>query len=169
MPYRAKGDTASVRVTIDQRSGSELLEQRVVRYAPGRSKMRALDSQQEILYAVSGHGHALLKARPHALEPGTGLYVGASEAYEVDNPGPAELLIVSVSAPASKNRADLPERRTVRYDDQPSLPASGDREFRYLVTAEGACLELTQFIGEIAPGRAPAHRHVYEEVIYVVK
>jgi len=58
---------------------------------------------------------------------------------------------------------------TVRYDDQPSLPASGDREFRYLVTDEVGCRDLTQFFGVIAPGRAPDHSHVYDEVIYVLE
>ena len=49
------------------------------------------------------------------------------------------------------------------------LPASGDREFRYLVTDEVGCRDLTQFFGVIAPGRAPDHSHVYDEVIYVLE
>ena len=62
-----------------------------------------------------------------------------------------------------------PERRTVRYADQRSLPASGDREFRYLVAEEVGCRDVTQFFGVIASGRAPEHSHVYDEVIYVLE
>ena len=61
-------------------------------------------------------------------------------------------------------RRTRPLRRT-----SPSLPASGDREFRYLVTDEVGCTDLTQFYGVIAPGRAPDHSHVYDEVIYVLE
>ena len=57
----------------------------------------------------------------------------------------------------------------MRYGDQPTLPASGDREFRYLVTDEVGCRDATQFVGVIAPGRAPEHSHVYDEVIYVLE
>ena len=57
----------------------------------------------------------------------------------------------------------------MRYADQPTLPASGDREFRYLVTDEVGCRDATQFYGVIAPGRAPDHSHVYDEVIYVLE
>src|SRR5919206_261350 len=78
-----------------------------------------------------------------------------------------ELHLVSATAP----QAEAPPRdstaRTVRYADQPALPASGDREFRYLVTDEVGCRDVTQFFGVIAPGRAPEHSHVYDEVIYV--
>jgi quercetin dioxygenase-like cupin family protein len=49
------------------------------------------------------------------------------------------------------------------------LPASGDREFRYLVTDEVGCRDATQFFGIIAPGRAADHSHVYDEVIYVLE
>src|SRR5205823_9213572 len=103
----------------------------------------------------------------HRVAPGTALYLVAGESYEVETTGPGSLLIVSATAPQA-NGTPRPERRSVRYADQPSLPASGDREFRYLVTDEVGCRDLTQFFGVIAPGRAPEHSHVYDEVIYVL-
>ena len=162
----ADGDTASRAVAIDKHNGSEVLELHVARYEPGRSQPRELESTQEILYVVSGTGTLHVDGRPHELERCTGVYVGAGESYEVENPGPDSLLLVAAVAPQETKPA-LPERRTVRYADQPSLPASGDREFRYLVTDEVGCRDVTQFFGVIAPGRAPEHSHVYDEVIYV--
>jgi len=167
-PTRAAGDTAARAVAVDSGLGSERLELHVTRYDPGRSQPRALEGVQEILYTVSGHGALLVDGESHELEPRTGAYVAAGESYEVENPGPETLLLVSATAP-NENGAPPTGRRTVRYDDQPSLPASGDREFRYLVTDEVGCRDLTQFFGVIAPGRAPDHSHVYDEVIYVLE
>jgi len=167
-PARAEGDTAARAVAIDSDLGSERLELHVTHYEPGRSLPRSLEDVQEILYTVSGHGTLFVDREPHELEPRTGAYVAAGESYEVENPGPDELLLVSATAP-NENGAPPVGRRIVRYDDQPSLPASGDREFRYLVTDEVGCRDLTQFFGVIAPGRAPDHSHVYDEVIYVLE
>jgi len=118
--------------------------------------------------AVSGRGTLFVDGEAHQLEPMTGAYVAAGESYEVENPGPETLLVVSATAPQENGGAPS-GRRTVRYEDQPMLPASGDREFRYLVTDEVGCRDLTQFFGVIAPGRAPDHSHVYDEVIYVLE
>lgn len=167
-PTRAEGDTASRAVAIDSALGSERLELHVTRYEPGRSLPRSLDGVQEILYAASGRGALLVEGETHELEPRTGAYVAAGESYEVENPGPETLLVVSATAP-QESGGPPSGPRTVRYDDQPSLPASGDREFRYLVTDEVGCRDLTQFFGVIAPGRAPDHSHVYDEVIYVLE
>jgi len=165
---RGEGDTASRAVAIDAAFGSKVLELHVARYEPGRSRPRTLDGVQEIMYAATGRGTLIADGESHELEPGTGAYLVSGESYEVENPGPETLLLVSATAPQNA-RGPLEGRRLVRYDDQPALRASGDREFRYLVTEEVGCTDLTQFFGIIAPGRAAAHSHVYDEVIYVLE
>src|ERR671923_116551 len=52
--------------------------------------------------------------------------------------------------------------------ERPSLPASPNREFRYLVNQDTGCLDVTQFVGVIPPGRAGMHSHTYDEVVYVL-
>jgi len=165
---RDDGDTAARAVAIGSDQGSELLGLFLGRYERGRSRPRKLDGIQEIMYVVSGRGTVFVDGRADELEPGTAVYVVAGESYEVENPGPEGLLIVSATAPQAEGMA-RPERRVVRYADQPSLTASADREFRYLVTDEVGCRDLTQFFGVIAPGRAPEHSHVYDEVIFVLE
>ena len=162
------GDTAAVKVTIDGTSGSERLVQRLIRCAPGRSRPRALEGVQEILFVVSGQGALVLDGRAHDLEPDTGAYVAAGESFELDNPGPDELVVLAVSAPQEESSPGS-EQRTVRYEDRPTLPAGGDRKFSYLVDHDIGSRDVTQFLGEIAPGRAPDHSHVYDEVIYVIE
>jgi mannose-6-phosphate isomerase-like protein (cupin superfamily) len=162
------GDSAVVKVTIDRSSGSEQLEQRLIRCAPGRSLPPNTEEAQQVLFVVSGHGTLLVGEGIHELEPDMGAYVAAGERFELDNPGPDELVVLSVGAPQEASEPGS-ERRTVRYADQPTLPASGDREFSYLVDHEIGSRDVTQFLGVIAPGRAPDHSHVYDEVIYVIE
>lgn len=162
-------DTASVRTTIDASVGCERLEQRVLRFAPGVSKPRALAGAEDVLYVVAGSGTLRVGDAEHRLEPETGAYVADGETWAVENPGPDELILVAVRAPAA-NGADVERRRvTVSYADQPPLPASPNREFRYLVNQDAGCLEVTQFVGVIPPGRAPLHSHTYDEVVYIVE
>jgi mannose-6-phosphate isomerase-like protein (cupin superfamily) len=163
------GDTAARAVAIDSSNGSSVLELHLARYGPGRSSPHTLEGIQEIMYTTSGRGSLTVDGESHELEPGTAAYLTAGESYVVDNPGPEDLVIVSATAPQSADEAQVPTARTVRYADQPTLPASGDREFRYLVTDEVGCRDATQFYGVIAPGRAPDHSHVYDEVIYVLE
>ena len=162
------GGTASRAVALDARVGSDFLEQHVVSYERGRSSPHRLEQAEEILYTVSGRGTIVVGGDPHELAPGTAVYIAAGESYEVENPDPEPLVLVSVIAPQSE-AAPVPARRVVRSDEQPLLRASDDREFRYLVTEEVGCRSATQFFGVIAPGRAPEHKHVYDEVIYVLE
>jgi mannose-6-phosphate isomerase-like protein (cupin superfamily) len=168
-PKQSEGDTASVGRAFDAARGSEILEQRIVRYAPGRSKPVETGDRIAVLYVVSGTGTIHIAGTPHELEAAAGAYVAAGERYEIENPGPDELLVVAVTAPADEQNGSPSDRRVVREADQPNLTASGDREFRYLVTDEVGCMDVTQFRGDIAPGRAPDHSHVYDEVIYVLE
>jgi mannose-6-phosphate isomerase-like protein (cupin superfamily) len=169
VPAQAEpGDTAETRVAIDASVGCERLEQRVIRFGPGRSAERRLDGRQEVLYVAAGQGEIDVNGERHALEPETGVYLTDGDRYAVENPGPGELRIVSVTAPVEHEpRAD--RQVTVRYADRPSLPATPNREFRLLVDEDLGCPDVTQFVGIIPPGRAGLHSHTYDEVVYVVE
>jgi mannose-6-phosphate isomerase-like protein (cupin superfamily) len=166
---RRPGDTASVRVTIGRGSTSRRLQQRVERFARGRSAARALDGNQEVIYIASGTGRLHVSGRAYELEPDMGAYLTAGEEYEVENDSDEELVVVCVRAPQDGEAHVDPTRRTVRFGDREALPAEPDREFRYLVDRDLGCPDVTQFVGLIPPGRAPMHSHTYDEVIYVVE
>jgi mannose-6-phosphate isomerase-like protein (cupin superfamily) len=168
-PVREEGDTASVRVTFDASNGSRRLEQRVVRFEAGRSRERTLEGRQEVLFVVAGRGELHLDGEHHTLEPETGVFVASGETYAVENPGPGELLAVSVMAPADGAQPGRERKVTVRYADQPELPASSERTYRYLVNEDAGCSEVTQFVGIVQPSKAPMHSHSYDEVGYVVE
>src|SRR5437763_4679362 len=132
-PVRDDGDTATIRVSFDSSNGCEQLEQRLIRFAPGRSLDRSLERRQEVLFVVSGQGQLELEGARHALGPNTGFFIASGETYAVDNPGPEDLHLISVLAPQDRTVAPGDRKVTVRLADQPELPASTERTFHYLV------------------------------------
>jgi mannose-6-phosphate isomerase-like protein (cupin superfamily) len=166
---RENGDAAEIRVTFDRSNGCELLEQRVVRFEPGRSHERSHDGRQEVLYVVSGRGELELDGERHELTPDMGVFVASGETYAVDNPGPADIVAVSVVVPEDHAPAHDGRRVTVRFDEQPELPASTERTFKYLVNQDAGCRDVTQFVGIVQPSKAPFHSHTYDEVGYIVE
>lgn len=168
-PVRAERDTASIRVTFDASNGCDRLEQRVVRYAPGRSQEQTLSGCQEVMFVVAGAGELDLGGERYELGPETGVFVAPGETYAVENPGPVELLAVSVRAPEDRAEAAGPRKVTVRFVDQPELQASSERTFRYLVNEDAGCFDVTQFLGIVQPSKAPMHSHPYDEVGFIVE
>jgi mannose-6-phosphate isomerase-like protein (cupin superfamily) len=165
---REEGDTAEIKVTFDRSNGCALLEQRLIRYAPGRSRERRLEGQQEVLYVASGEGELDLDGTRHRLEPDTGVFISEGETYTVENPGPEPLEVVSVVAPYERPSGGK-RRVTVRFADQPELPASSERTFKYLINQDAGCADVTQFVGIVQPSKAPFHSHTYDEVGYIVE
>jgi mannose-6-phosphate isomerase-like protein (cupin superfamily) len=168
-PARENGDTASVRVAFDASNGCERLEQRLIRYGPGRSAEQTLVGKQEVWFVVSGRGVLHLDGATHELEPDMGVYLAPGETYAVENEGTDELRILSVVAPEDRAEASGERRVTVRLRDQPELEASSERTFFYLVNEETGCFDVTQFMGIVQPSKAPFHSHAYDEVGYIVE
>ena len=168
-PVRTNGDTASVRVTFDASNGCERLDQRLIRFAPGRSRDRALAGRQEVLFVVDGAGELDLEGVRHPLEPETGVFIAQGETYSIENPGPGELVVLSVLVGAGREPAEADRKVTVRFAEQPELEASSERSFRYLVNEDAGCYDVTQFLGIVQPSKAPFHSHPYDEVGYIVE
>jgi mannose-6-phosphate isomerase-like protein (cupin superfamily) len=165
---RAEGDTALEKVVLGAHTGSKLLEQRVTRFAPGRSLPRGADDRDELLFVAAGSGTLELEGEPYELEPDTGAYVRAGESYTIDNEGPEELLVVSTTVPVEQVYRS-PREVIVRFADQPELRADAKRTFRYLVNQDAGCMDATQFVGIVEPCRAPDHSHSYDELGYIVE
>ena len=69
---RAEGDTALEKVVMGAHTGSQLLEQHVTRYAPGRSLPRREEGRDELLFVVSGQGTLELEGEPLRARAGRG-------------------------------------------------------------------------------------------------
>lgn len=165
---RAEGDTALEKIVFGQNTGSRVLEQRVTRFAPGRSLPRGDSGRDELIYVVSGRGTLELEGEPYDLEPETGAYVRAGETYTVDAAGPEELLLVSTTVPVEQVYRP-PREVIVRFAERPELRADAKRTFRYVVNEDAGCMDATQFVGIVEPCRAPDHSHTYDELGYILE
>lgn len=164
------GDTVTSRTTIDDSVGAEHLAQQVLTFGLGTSLSRKAQTRDEVAYVVSGRGALMLNGDNHPLVPDTGVYIRAGEEYAIENPGPDDIVVISVTAPEPSDNSEVPEERKVIVSvaDQPVIPAGKDREFKFVVNPEAGCQDVTQFVGWIPPGRAPTHYHLYDEVMYIL-
>lgn len=171
-PERRSGnDATAVREVIGSDDGCDLFTLRVLRTVAGRSFERSSGEADELLFVVAGSGQLITADGDHQLEPETGALVPGGQRYEIDNIGPADLSIVAVSLhdPLALDGGDEARIQISRVADQAAQTATADREFRIVFDADNGCGSATQFVGYIPIGAAPAHYHLYDEVIYVLE
>jgi quercetin dioxygenase-like cupin family protein len=136
------------------------LDLRVVHLPRGRSEVRLPEGLQELLYVVSGCGTLVVEGQAHALEPDTAALLLPGQAYELE--AETELELVSVTAPAHSEIER--ERVTLQCSERPEQRADEHRTFRVLFETD-----VTQFVGNVQPSRAPDHSHPYDEVGYILE
>jgi len=120
----------------------------------------------EAWYVISGTGSLdVADSEVTPLQPGTAVWLRRSALYRCQGISDSGLEILAISVHAGSPDDDAgPAVRMVSLDEcEPER--TGDREFRVLLSAG---LTITQFLGIIPPGRAPAHQHTYDEVVHVV-
>ena len=154
-------------VTFDQSSGSEALEQRVLRMAPGESADLGPEDREEALFVLEGRGTLAADGDCEELEPDSAAAIGPGTRYRVENAAPEELALLSVLVPPGDTGTRGATVR--RLADQQARDATSDREFRILHEPESGLSGATQFVGYIPTKRAPEHYHLYDEVIYVLR
>jgi mannose-6-phosphate isomerase-like protein (cupin superfamily) len=157
----------SLTVTFDQTTGSEALEQRVLRLAPGESAELGPGEREEALFVLDGRGTLTADGDREELGPDSAVAIGPGTRCGVDNAGPGELALVSVLVPPAGAAARGATVR--RLADQEARDATSDREFRILHEPASGLSGATQFVGYIPTKRAPEHYHLYDEVIYVLR
>jgi mannose-6-phosphate isomerase-like protein (cupin superfamily) len=166
---RQAGDTACVREVIGAAVGCEQFSLRLLRAQPGRSAARATGATEELLFVRSGHGRVIAADGEHDLEPESGVLLRVGERYELENAGPEDLVIVAVALHEPQPREVDSHTPLSRLADQAAQSATGARQFRIVFDPENGCPSATQFVGYIPVGAAPAHYHLYDEVIYVLE
>lgn len=123
---------------------------RIRTHFESRLSLRVIEQHGQATFLNAAHDEVL-----YDLDRNAGIYIPAGVPLTLD----AHTTYVSSLTPAS-NGATIP--RTVRLEDEPRQQ-TGDRWYVELIQAE-----VTQFVGSIPPGRAPAHFHLYEEVICIL-
>ena len=137
----------------------KLISMRVLEFEPGISETFRHDDRDEVLFALDPCT-LVIDDIPHDVEPQSGVFIPAKNAFRFDNRGTHPARFVSVLSPATTSP---PPISVVRLADQRALPTA-DRWYRVLIDSE-----VTQFVGSIPPGRAPDHFHEYEEVLFILQ
>ena len=111
-------------------------------------------------------------ARP--VRPGTGVWLPPGTRYLLRAGDQHPLRLDSVALPAAAGgraatggQGETAGARLASLADC-EVEVTGDRRFRVLFGPGRGCDAATQFVGEIPPGRAPAHSHAYDEVVLVL-
>jgi mannose-6-phosphate isomerase-like protein (cupin superfamily) len=172
VPERRSGnDAVAVRDVLDATNGCDRFTLRVLRAVAGASAERRTDTADELLFVVSGRGRLIAGGHEHELEAETGALLRSGERYELKNDGPEDLLLVAVSVHEPLAVATTREPRTPlsRLAEQTAQAATAEREFRIVLEPDNGCASATAFVGYIPVGAAPAHYHLYDEVIYVLE
>jgi mannose-6-phosphate isomerase-like protein (cupin superfamily) len=132
----------------------------------------------ELWFVIEGSGSLDLDGLPGPdLIPDRGLWIPAGGSYQLECDGSGRLRLDMVALPpaswpatgnaiTSAITAGVPLCRDLR--DCP-VETTGDRTFRVLFGPGRDCPAATQFVGEIPPGRAPEHSHLYDEVVLVLQ
>lgn len=176
--------TRHYRVPISRAMGARDIAQFVSAYSEGVSAARRNPVGEEVIYVVNGSGTCFIDGYSYALAPGTAVYIPPGSVYQIENlddrgRGVSDIELVSVCCPEDEDAQvgidpilrppqDTKPFRTVRESEVKATPA-GDRSFKLLVNPEIGARRVTQFLGEIPPGRAPMHHHTYEEAIYIIE
>ena len=162
---------ATVRITIDGRTGCRNLIQRVLAVEPPGVDLPGTAGSEEIGYVDAGSGRLLAGGDELPLEPATGFLIPPGTPYRLEAGSPMSVVSV-VSPPPGEPPPDAisgPRAcATVREADQERLPAGESRFFKLLVDPAVGCRGVTQFLGFIEQSRAPEHVHTYEEVIHIL-
>jgi mannose-6-phosphate isomerase-like protein (cupin superfamily) len=169
--HAAAADALTARPTIGPHTNFHPLEQALLECAAGRSRPRSTDQAEEVLFVLEGAGTLHVAGEEHALEAESGAYVGPGVEYELHNPGPHTLRIVSVRVPDPEPPAspDAPRVVVRRLADQAAQEATTQREFRIVADPGSGLRSATHFVGYIPTARAPEHFHTYHEVIHVIE
>jgi CDGSH-type Zn-finger protein/quercetin dioxygenase-like cupin family protein len=152
---------------------------------PDAAPVLDFGARQVALLFTGGDATLSIGSRSFTLAASPGAEVGAcvlpGEAFRVANNGRRRIRFFAAVGPIGEDFADLPRwpgALPARFDDGHGLrlapvdparkQAMADRFFQVLVGKDHGASSLTQFIGEIPPGKALPHRHLYEETLIVL-
>ena len=161
---------------VGRENGAAALSLRVLEVeAGGEAPSLRNGPCEEVLFVLQGQGTAYVDGGSHEIGPDTGLFVPSHASLTLVAEGPEALTLVSAQCPDPGPALRLETAllspgggpsagATARLWERESRP-SGDRWYRVLIDDQAGSRQVTQFVGAIPPGRAPAHFHEYEEVL----
>lgn len=161
---------ASIRALLDQGPAASGLAAYRAEISARSRLDRVAAGGGELWFVIGGEGHLEADgAGGLPLHADRGLWLPAGVTCQVRAGDAADLRIAIVTLPAEE-RASAADRAWPLARDlrDCAVETTGDRQFRVLFWPATGCQAATQFVGEIPPGRAPAHSHPYDEIVQVL-
>jgi mannose-6-phosphate isomerase-like protein (cupin superfamily) len=161
---------AAVRTVLDTAGTGGRLVRRLVDVPPGASHAGTTGPAGELWFLISGTGRLDVDGRTGEVGRYQGIWLppGVSYRLQAAEPEAVGLDVVELPAAAGSDDADSARPVVVSNLADCAVEMTGDRRFRVLFGPDRGCAQATQFLGEIPPGRAPAHQHAYDEVVLVL-
>jgi mannose-6-phosphate isomerase-like protein (cupin superfamily) len=164
VPGRPLAPGVTVAELLDDRQGCRGLHQRRLRLAARAEMTGTAGGRGEAWYVRAGSGALDAgKGGTAALGPGTAVWLPASLGYRCQ--AREDGLDIVAATVRAGDPAEAGAALQVTTLEACAAERTGDREFRVLLSPG---LTITQFAGLIPPGRAPEHRHAYDEVVHVL-
>jgi len=144
----------------------------------GESPSMTFGECDVVLTVVSGRGTVLISNQSFEINKDTGVSIRPDEAFSFQCEAADGLrCFASVSplfagAPAfvpMRDNFDSTHPERIARIDPAQRQAMAERFFQMMVDVNHGSEIITQFIGEIPPSKASPHRHLYEEVLMVVR
>ncbi|MGH3157290.1 MAG: cupin domain-containing protein [Streptosporangiaceae bacterium] len=169
----ASSGSAVVRTVLD--TGGGLVRRQVV--VPGGALFDGLaGAGGELWFVMKGTGGLTsgggTAGSAEPVGPDTGVWLPPGTSYGLVAEGSGELGVDSVVLPGGTAEETAETGQTgeplLSLLSECAVEVTGDRRFRLLFGPGRGCEAATQFVGEIPPGRAPVHMHIYDEVVLIL-
>jgi mannose-6-phosphate isomerase-like protein (cupin superfamily) len=123
----------------------------------------------ELWFVTAGSGSLEAGGRIVPVGPEHGIAVPPAAGYRlIADPAPRRSGVLTVDMVTLPGLPAGPGGLRVTDLRDCAAEVTGDRKFRVLFGPGTGYPAATQFVGEIPPGRAPDHRHTYDEVVLVL-
>ena len=161
---------------INRETGAKELSQYILEPGP-HSKPINFSQSEAVLYIARGAGIITSGHERKTVTRGCAITIKPGEFFTITpDKGDSVTVIATVCPPcASINTANnartapsIPLNERIRTINERQREAMGDRFYEVLADHQTGADQLTQFIGEIPKSRAAAHRHLYEEALYII-
>jgi mannose-6-phosphate isomerase-like protein (cupin superfamily) len=174
VPGETLASGATVRPVLDVAGAAGgRLARRLVTVPAGKAYAGTAGPAGELWFVTSGSGSLETGGPVAAVGAEHGVALAPGTDYRLTaEPGPREdgVLVVDIVTLPAVPGAAAPGAAAPRVTELRDCAAevTGDREFRVLFGPGTGYPAATQFVGDIPPGRAPDHRHTYDETVLVL-
>lgn len=159
--------------TIGPGDGADNLSQWLVEPTSDQSEAITFGASECVLFVAAGDVELFVAGKRIGAPAHSAVSVRPGESVSVI--GGAGAVIVATVCPPCPPRVgngdapfDSRFPRRIGMADPEARKEMGDRYFQVLTSHERGAETITQFIGVIPKSRAAAHRHLYEETLYVL-